>query len=115
MGRQPGTSREVRAEVVPRLRIPRLLLRAELDLREGRVQPAVRTLDQAVRSEPTSPAAVVALVAAQQSAGRWDEAAAVATDFLSEETRTLPWLGFITSWAARQEGLPWLREVAGLA
>ena len=65
-------------------------------------------------SEPTSPAAVAALVAAQQAAGRWDEAAALASDFLSMRVEERPWLDFITTWAEFGEGLPWLHEVAGI-
>ena len=105
---------EVREEVAPRLAVPRLLLEAEFDLRGHWFRPAMGDLREARRSEPTSPAAVVALVAAEQAAGRWDEAAALATDFLSVDERTRPWFGFITSWAEPGEGLPWLRQVAGL-
>lgn len=106
---------EVRREVAPRLRVPRLLLRAELDLRQERIRPALEGLRHAIASEPTSPAALVALVAAQQAAGRWDEAAALASDFLSARERKRPWLDFITTWAEFGEGLSWLREVAGIA
>ncbi len=105
---------EVREDVAPRLVVPRLLLEAELDLRGNWFRPAMGDLRTARRSEPTSPAAVVALVAAEQAAGRWDEAAALATDFLSVEVRARPWFGFITSWAEPGEGLPWLRRLAGL-
>ncbi len=105
---------DVRMEVAPRLRIPRLLLRAELDLRERRLGTAIDGLRPAVASEPTSPAAVAALVAAQQAAGRWDEAAALASDFLSMRVEERPWLDFITTWAEFGEGLPWLHEVAGI-
>ena len=110
-----GHLEEVRPEVAPRLLVPRLLLRAELDLRQERIRPALEGLRHAVRSEPTSPAALVALVAAQQAAGRWDEAAALASDFLSVRERQRPWLAFITTWAEFGEGLSWLREVAGIA
>ena len=106
--------REVREEVAPRLVVPRLLLEAELDLRGNWFRPAMGDLREARRAEPTSPAAVVALVAAEQAAGRWDEAAALATDFLSVGERVRPWFGFITSWAEPGEGLPWLRQVAGV-
>lgn len=105
---------EVREDVAPRLFVPRLLLEAELDLRGHGFRPATGDLREARRAEPTSPAAVVALVAAEQAAGRWDEAAALATDFLSVGERTRPWFGFITSWAEPGEGLPWLRQVAGV-
>lgn len=105
----------VRAEVAPRLRVPRLLLQAELDLRELRPRSATRDLPAAVRVEPTSPAGTVALVAALQAAGRWDEAAALASEFLSVGEKVRPWLGFITTWAKFGEGLPWLRQVAGIA
>lgn len=105
---------EVREEVAPRLVVPRLLLEAELDLRGHWFRPAMGDLREARRAEPTSPAAVVALVAAEQAAGRWDEAAALATDFLSGGERARPWFGFITSWAEPGEGLPWLRQVAGV-
>ena len=103
---------EVRGEVAPRLRLPRLLLEAELDLAEGRVRPAIEGLQAAARTEPTSPAAVAALVAALQAAGRWDEAA---SDFLSVREKARPWLAFLTAWAEFGEGLPWLRQVAGIA
>ena len=106
---------EVREEVAPRLRLPRLLLEAELDLGEGRIRPAIDDLQAALRFESTSPAAAVALVAALQAAGRWDEAALVASDFLAVRERERPWLAFITGWAEFGEGLPWLRRVAGLA
>ena len=106
---------EVREEVEPRLRLPRLLLEAELDLGEGRIRPAIDDLQAALRFESTSPAAAVALVAALQAAGRWDEAALVASDFLAVRARERPWLAFITGWAEFGEGLPWLRRVAGLA
>lgn len=105
---------DVRMEVAPRLRIPRLLLKAELDLREHRFGTAIDGLRPAVASEPTSPAAVAALVAAKQAAGRWDEAAALASDFLSMRVKERPWLDFITTWAEFGEGLPWLHEVAGI-
>jgi len=105
---------DVRTEVAPRLRIPRLLLKAELDLRERRFGAAIDGLRPAVTSGPTSPAAVAALVAAKQAAGRWDEAAALASDFLSVRVEERPWLDFITTWAEFGEGLPWLHEVAGI-
>ena len=106
---------QVRDEVAPRLRLPRLLLEAELDLAEGRLRPAVDGLQVAIRTEPTSSAAVAALVAALQAAERWDEAAELASDFLSVREKTRPWLAFITAWAEFGEGLPWLCEVAGTA
>jgi len=106
---------QVRDEVAPRLRLPRLLLEAELDLAEGRLRPAVDGLQVATRTEPTSSAAVAALVAALQAAERWDEAAELASDFLSVREKTRPWLAFITAWAEFGEGLPWLCEVAGTA
>ena len=106
---------EVREEVAPRLRLPRLLLQAELDLGEGRIRPAIEGLQAAARTEPTSPAAVAALVAALQAAGRWDEAAELASDFLSVRETARPWLAFLTTWAEFGEGLPWLRQVAGIA
>ena len=106
---------EVRTEVAPRLRLPRLLLEAELDLGEGRVRPAIDGLEVAIRIEPTSPAAVAALVAALRAAGRWDEATELASDFLSVREKTRPWLAFLTTWAEFGEGLPWLRQVAGIA
>ena len=105
---------EVREEVAPRLRLPRLLLEAELDLGEGRIRPAIEGLQAAARTEPTSPAAVAALVAALQAAGRWDEAAELASDFLSVREKARPWLAFLTTWAEFGEGLPWLRQVAGI-
>ena len=105
---------EVREEVAPRLRLPRLLLQAELDLGEGRIRPAIEGLQAAARTEPTSPAAVAALVAALQAAGRWDEAAELASDFLSVREKARPWLAFLTTWAEFGEGLPWLRQVAGI-
>ena len=110
-----GHLEEIRPEVAPRLRVPTLLLRAELDLRENRPLSAIEDLRAAVRAEPTSPAAAVALVAAHQAAGRWDEAAALASDFLSVGEKARPWLAFITTWAEFGEGLPWLRQVAGIA
>ena len=106
---------EVREEVAPRLRLPRLLLQAELDLGENRVRPAIEGLQAAARTEPTSPAAVAALVAALQTAGRWDEAAELASDFLSVREKARPWLAFLTAWAEFGEGLPWLHQVAGIA
>ena len=106
---------EVRGEVAPRLRLPRLLLQAELDLGENRVRPAIEGLQAAARTEPTSPAAVAALVAALQTAGRWDEAAELASDFLSVREKARPWLAFLTAWAEFGEGLPWLHQVAGIA
>ncbi len=106
---------EVRGEVAPRLRLPRLLLQAELDLGENRVRPAIEGLQAAARTEPTSPAAVAALVAALQAAGRWDEAAELASDFLSVREKPRPWLAFLTTWAEFGEGLPWLHQVAGIA
>lgn len=105
----------VRGEVAPRLRLPRLLLEAELDLVEGRVRPAIEGLQAATGTEPTSPAAVAALIAALQAAGRWDEAAELASDFLPVREKARPWLAFITTWAEFGEGLPWLRRVAGIA
>ncbi len=105
----------VRDRVAPRLRVPRLLLEAELDLAEGRVRPAIDGLQEATRTGPTSPAAVAALVAALQAAGRWDEAAALASDLLSVREKARPWLAFLTTWAEFGEGLPWLRQVAGIA
>ena len=105
----------VRDQVAPRLRVPRLLLEAELDLAEGRVRPAIDGLQVATRTGPTSPAAVAALVAALQAAGRWDEAAALASDLLSVREKARPWLAFLTTWAEFGEGLPWLRQVAGIA
>lgn len=105
----------VRDEVAPRLRLPRRLLEAELDLAEGRVRPAIEGIEAATRTEPTSPAAVAALVAALQAAGRWDEAAELASDFLLVRDRARPWLAFLTTWAEFGEGLPWLRQVAGIA
>lgn len=105
----------VRDQVAPRLRVPRLLLEAELDLAEGRVRPAIDGLHVATRTGPTSPAAVAALVAALQAAGRWDEAAALASDLLSVREKARPWLAFLTSWAEFGEGLPWLRQMAGIA
>ena len=107
--------REVRDEVAPRLRLPRRLLEAELDLAEGRVRPAIEGLEAATRTEPGSPAAVAALVAALQAAGRWDEAAELASDLLSVRETRRPWLAFLTTWAEFGEGLPWLRQVAGIA
>ncbi len=107
--------REVRDEVAPRLRLPRLLLEAELDLGEGRVRPAIEGLQAATRAEPTSPAAVAALVAALQAAGRWGEAAELASDLLSVREKARPWLAFVTTWAEFGEGLPWLRRMAGIA
>lgn len=104
----------VREEVAPRLRVPRLLLEAELDLVESRVRPAIRDLRAATRTEPNSPAAVAALVAALQAAGRWDEAAELASDFLPVREKARPWLAFVTTWAEFGEGLPWLRQVAGI-
>ena len=106
---------EVGGEVAPRLRLPRLLLQAELDLGEDRVRPAIEGLQAAARTEPTSPAAVAALVAALQTAGRWDEAAELASDFLSVREKARPWLAFLTTWAEFGEGLPWLHQVAGIA
>ena len=106
---------EVRDEVAPRLRLPRLLLNAELDLAEGRVRPAIESLQEATGTEPTSPAAVAALVAALQAAGRWEEAAELASDFLPVREKARPWLAFLTTWAEFGEGLPWLRQVAGIA
>ncbi|MDE3263201.1 MAG: hypothetical protein OYL41_14575 [Acidobacteriota bacterium] len=105
----------VRDQVAPRLLVPRLLLEAELDLAEGRVRPAIDGLQVAIRTGPTSPAAVAALVAALQAAGRWDEAAALASDLLSVREKARPWLAFLTSWAEFGEGLPWLRQMAGIA
>ena len=105
---------DVRPVVAPRLRIPRLLLRAELDLGERRFGTAIDGLGPVAVREPTSPAAVVALVAAKQAAGRWDEAAALASDFLAIRVKERPWLDFITTWAEFGEGLPWLHEVAGI-
>ena len=107
--------REVRDEVAPRLRLPRRLLKAELDLAEGRVRPAIDALEAATRIEPTSPAAVAALVAALQAAGRWEEAMELSSDFLSVREKARPWLAFLTTWAEFGEGLPWLRQVAGIA
>lgn len=105
---------KVRAQVAPRLRIPRSLLHAELDLREGRLRPAMDYLGVANRLEPTSPAAAIGLIAAYQAAGRWDEAAALASELVSGREARRPWLAFITTWAEFGEGLPWLREVAGI-
>lgn len=105
---------DVRPVVAPRLRIPRLLLKAELDLGERRFGTAIDGLGPVAAREPTSPAAVVALVAAKQAAGRWDEAAALASDFLAIRVKERPWLDFITTWAEFGEGLPWLHEVAGI-
>ena len=109
-----GHLEEVRSDAAPRLRIPRLLLLAELDLRQRRPRSAVESLRTAIRQEPTSPAAMVALVAALQAAGRWDEAAKLASGSLGVADRERPWLGFITAWAEFGEGLPWLRGVAGI-
>ena len=107
--------RKVRDEVAPRLRLPRRLLEAELDLAEGRVRPAIEDLQGATATDPTSPAAVAALVAALQAAGRWDEAAELASDLLSVREPRRPWLAFLTTWSDFGEGLPWLRQVAGIA
>ena len=79
------------------------------------MRPAIEGLQVAARTEPTSPAAVAALVAALQAAGRWDEAAELASDLLSVRETRRPWLAFLTSWAEFGEGLPWLRQVAGIA
>ena len=106
--------REVRDEVAPRLRLPRLLLEAELDLAEGRVRPAIDGLQEATRREPASSASVAALVGALQAAGRWDEAAELASDFLAIREKSHPWIAFLTTWAEFGDGLVWLRRVAGI-
>ena len=81
--------------------------------RRGRVRPAIEDLQRATATDPTSPAAVAALVAALQAAGRWDEAAELASDLLSVREPRRPWLAFLTTWSDFGEGLPWLRQVAG--
>ncbi len=102
--------RDVTPEPAPRLRVPKLLLEAELRLSESRFAPAAAGLEAAARLSPDSQAVVAALVVSLQAAGRRDVAAALASDFLALDDRTQPWMSFLMTWAeTRDPGLELLR------
>ena len=115
MGREDRAAarlREVSAGPSPRLRVPKLLIEAELQLARGRTGPALAGLREAAGLSPDSQAVVAGLVVALQRAGRREEAAALASDLLGAGDRSLPWMSFLLTWAERGEpGLEWLRTV----
>ena len=108
--------REVRDEVAPRLRLPRLLLEAELDLAEGRVRPAIDGLQEA---DPKGAGLVrfrggaCCRAASRRTLGRGCRVGVRSSCTIREKSQR-PWIAFLTTWAEFGEGLVWLRRVAGI-
>ena len=108
--------REVNPEPASDLRVPRLLIEAELRLSEGRMGSAVIGIEEAVGLAPDSQAVVAALVVALQGVGRHEEAAALASDLLGNGRRDRVWINFLLTWAeGRGRSFEWLREVVRTA
>ena len=111
--REPEAARSlarVSGEPAERLLVPKLLLEGELRLAEGRLSGAISDFRQAAALAPASPAVATALAAALGAAGRWDEAAELATGALRVPRTSAPWTDFLLTWAeAREPGLEWLR------
>ena len=104
--------REVSPQPAIRLRVPRLLLLGETRIEERELRRAVEDLRAAVELAPTAPAVVAALVAALEAAGRWDEAAELATEQMGQRDGDMVWSDFLLTWAGSHEpGLDWLRAL----
>ena len=102
--------REVGEDPAGPLRVPRLLLEAEVQRAGGHLQHATATLREAAGLAPDSQVVVAALAAALQAAGLREEAAALAADRLRGREPTRPWADFLMTWAGPEEpALDWLR------